>query len=304
MEALEQNANPEKPDDPMDERTQVVGDGDGAPVSDSADAKDAPDSQCGKHRQRERKLPRVDPPPVEDEPGQAIREDTPGYIAQAFPRLFPHGTGDFHCLRGGMQKLLKFEEWGRFVLLWHDGRFMRHPRFRYWLLDTVLRTMTPGMQRTFFKTRAVATQYSLEDLLVPATRKILVQQMSTVTSKLPGSVGERRKMRQQLEAMVHQVEAETADAGENAGAGRIPAGFCTLTCPVYKWSQLFDTVLKSYPAGDPEDPQCADFYRGWEKQPPGSARDATMRGSYYQLLVSNPGAVAWYCGLKLEMAVH
>ena len=190
------------------------------------------------------------------------------------------------------------------MLLWHDGRFMRHPRFRYWLLDTVLRTMTPGMQRTFFKTRAVATQYSLEDLLVPATRKILVQQMSTATSKLPGSVGERRKMRQELEAMVHQVEAETADAGENAGAGRIPAGFCTLTCPVYKWSQLFDTVLKSYPAGDPEDPQCADFYRGWEKQPPGSARDATMRGSYYQLLVANPGAVAWYCGLKLEMAVH
>ena len=35
------------------------------------------------------KLPRVDPPPVEDEPGQAIREDTPGYIAQAFPRLSP-----------------------------------------------------------------------------------------------------------------------------------------------------------------------------------------------------------------------
>ena len=97
VEALEQNANPEKPDDPMDERTQVVGDGDGAPVSDSADAKDAPDRQCGKPRERERKLPRVGPPPVEDEPGQAIREDTPGYIAQAFPRPFPHGTGDFHC---------------------------------------------------------------------------------------------------------------------------------------------------------------------------------------------------------------
>ena len=80
------------------------------------------------------KFPRVDPPPVEDQPGQAIREDTPGYIAQAFPKLFPHGAGDFHCLRGGMSKLLKFEEWGRFVLLWHDGRFMRHPRFRYWLL--------------------------------------------------------------------------------------------------------------------------------------------------------------------------
>ena len=144
----------------------------------------------------------------------------------------------------------KFEEWGRFVLLWHDGRFMRHTRFRYWLLDTVLRTMTPGMQRTFFKTRSVATQYTLEDLLDQKTRKNLVQQMSTATNRLPGSVGERRKMRQELESLVHQLEAETADANENAGAGRIPAGFCTLTCSVYKWHQLHETLLKSYSSGD------------------------------------------------------
>ena len=26
--------------------------------------------------------------------------------------------------------------------------------------------------------------------------------------------------------------------------------------------------------------------------------------TFYQLVVANPGAVAWYCGLKLEMAVH
>ena len=156
------------------------------PVSDSA----------GRKQNAKLKYPRVDPPVVEDEPGQAIREDTPGYIAQAFPKLFPHGTGDFHSLRGGMAKLLSFQEWGRFVLLWHDGRFMRHTRFRYWLLDTVLRTMTPGMQRTFFKTRSVATKYTLEDLLDSSTRKKLVQQMSTATSRLPGSVGERRKMRQ------------------------------------------------------------------------------------------------------------
>ena len=277
------------------EDVMAEAEGDGAAVPDFVSAQG--------HLKRQR-FPRVDPPPVEDEPGKAIREDTPGYIAQAFPRLFPHGTGDFHCLRGGMQKLLKFEEWGRFVLLWHDGRFMRHPRFRYWLLDTVLRSVTPGMQRTFFTTRNVATQYSLDDLLDPATRKSLVTQMSTATSRLPGSVGERRKMRQELESMVHQLEAETADAGENAGGGRIPAGFCTLTCAVYKWKQLFDTVLKSYPHGNPQDLQCGEYYRLWEQQPPGFARDAAMKKAFYELAVANPGAVAWYCGLKLEMAVH
>ena len=82
------------------------------------------------------------------------------------------------------------------MLLWHDGRFMRHTRFRYWLLDTVLRMMTPSMQRTFFKTREAATKYTLQDLGDKKVRTNLVQQMSTVTNRLPGSVGERRKMRQ------------------------------------------------------------------------------------------------------------
>ena len=56
-------------------------------------------------------------------------------------------------------------------------------------------------------------------------RRELVQQMSSATNLIPGSIGERRKMRQELDAMVHQIEAETADLGKNAGAGRIPAGF-------------------------------------------------------------------------------
>ena len=95
------------------------------------------------------KYPRVMPPEVEDEVGEAVREDTPGYIAKAFPKLFPHGTGDFHDLRQNFPKLLSFEEWGRYVLMWHDGRFMRHSRFRYWLLDTSLRLITPTMEKHF-----------------------------------------------------------------------------------------------------------------------------------------------------------
>ena len=116
---------------------------------------------------------------------------------------------------------------------------------------------------------------------------------------MPGSVGERRKMRQELEAMVHQIEAETADAGENGGAGRIPAGFCTLTCPVYKWEQLHELVLRTYDSNDPEYEQLTK----WRAMPRGEERDAAMRRSFYELALANPGAVAWYCGLKLEMAI-
>ena len=111
-------------------------------------------------------------------------------------------------------------------------------------------------------------------------RRELVQQMSSATNLIPGSIGERRKMRQELDAMVHQIEAETADLGENAGAGRIPAGFCTLTCAVYKWQQLHETLLKSFPSGESCDPKCCEYYTQWKTLSPGLAREAAVKKAY------------------------
>ena len=259
----------------------------------------------GDNQAQKLKYPRVSPPEVEDAMGQAVQEDEPGYIAKAFPKLFPFGTGDFHDLRQHFPKLLSFEEWGRFVMLWHDGRFSRHSRFRYWLLDTSLRLMTPGMKRTFLKTREAASDVTLADLEDKSTRRNLVQQMSSATSKLPGSVGERRKMRQELESMVHQLETESADNGENAGAGRIPAGFCTLTCAIYKWEQLHSTILKTYPPGSASEVCAREHYQQWRALPHGSVeKEQAMKKAYYALALQNPSVVAWYCALKLEMAVH
>ena len=131
----------------------------------------------------------------------------------------------------------------------------------------------------------------------------MVQQMSSATSGIPGGIGESRNMRQELEAMVHQIEAETADLGMNGGAGRIPSGFCTLTCAVYKWAQLHETVLKSYPSGPADDPAYREYYTAWQEESPGPDRESAMKKAYYELAVRNPGDVAWYCGLKLEMDV-
>ena len=242
------------------------------PVSDSALPLEAPvtasaSQQEAARPERKTKYPRVAPPEIDDLPGQAIREDTPGYIAQAIPKLFPYGTGDYHSDHNGLRRTLRFEEWGRYVMLWHDGRFMQHTRFRYWLLDTMLRVMVPGVQRTFFRTRQAASDYTLDSLMDKTKRRELVQQMSSVANMIPGSIGERRKMRAEPEAMVHQVEAETADLGMNGGAGRIPSGFCTLTCAVYKWAQLHEAVLKSYPSGPADNPAYREYYTQWQTLP-------------------------------------
>ena len=52
---------------------------------------------------------------------------------------------------------------------------MRHTRFRYWLLDTMLRVLVPGMQRTFFRTCQAAENYTLESLVDKERRRELVQ---------------------------------------------------------------------------------------------------------------------------------
>jgi hypothetical protein len=89
-----------------------------------------PDDNAKAREESKVKYPRVAPPEVEDEVGQAVREDSPGHIARAFPKLFPYGAGDFRDMCRYFPKLLNFEEWDRFVMMWHDGRFVRRSRFR------------------------------------------------------------------------------------------------------------------------------------------------------------------------------
>ena len=102
-EAVLQKFGGRVPDDP--EETHAV-----PPQEPSA-------AQLGSRRPQ---YPRVDAPEVEHAASMAIREDTPGYIAMAFPELFSHGIGDFHDNQGGRaarhspHRLLTFGQGGRF----------------------------------------------------------------------------------------------------------------------------------------------------------------------------------------------
>ena len=66
-------------------------------------------------------------------------------------------------------------------MLWRDGRCVRHIRFWYWLLDTIIRVIVPGVQGTFFRARKARRDYALESLMDKGKRRELAQQMSTVT---------------------------------------------------------------------------------------------------------------------------
>ncbi|KAJ7226743.1 hypothetical protein GGX14DRAFT_510310, partial [Mycena pura] len=69
--------------------------------------------------------------------GTPINEGSDQQIAiDAFPTLFPTGKADFKAIRG--QKVT-IEEWAAHLMRFNDGRFARHPRFRYWALNTIFR---------------------------------------------------------------------------------------------------------------------------------------------------------------------
>lgn len=57
----------------------------------------------------------------------------------AFPTLFPTGRGGFDEQR---QHKVTEKQWANYLLQLRGGRFARHPRFRYWALNTIMRHET------------------------------------------------------------------------------------------------------------------------------------------------------------------
>jgi len=150
----------------------------------------------------------------------------------------------------------------------------------------------------FYHTNTGAEDLLLSDLRDPARKKQIVQRMTTASAQLPGSVGERRQMRQNLETMVDQKEVETSRSLGKEGPGRLPAGFATFTTAPYKWAHLHGMILKSYR------PQERESLEEWKTLSDAEERNAAQRRSFYKLAQSNPGVVSWYSAMRLEATVH
>ena len=56
-----------------------------------------------------------------------------GYMLCAFPTLFPTGAGDFLAPR---EHVVTVGNYFKHLVRYNDGRFVRHPRFRYFALNT------------------------------------------------------------------------------------------------------------------------------------------------------------------------
>ena len=69
--------------------------------------------------------------------GVPINEfQTPGYMARAFPTLYPYGQAD---LCSAHAREIKPSKYFKHLLWYKDGRFARHPRWRYFALNSTMR---------------------------------------------------------------------------------------------------------------------------------------------------------------------
>jgi hypothetical protein len=69
-------------------------------------------------------------------------------LSLAFPTLFPRGQADFVEPR---LRPIKYADYIQHALRWHDGRFARHPTFRFVVFNTLMRAQARAISGYFVK---------------------------------------------------------------------------------------------------------------------------------------------------------
>ena len=86
---------------------------------------------------------------------------TEGYMSCVFPTLFPTGGADFVAPR---QHAVTVGIYFKHLMMYEDGRFAKHPRFRYFALDTEMRWRALQTGRIYVRQHPQDAQLSVEEL--------------------------------------------------------------------------------------------------------------------------------------------
>ena len=86
---------------------------------------------------------------------------TEGYISCAFPTLFPTGAGDFLAPQ---ERVVTVGNYFKHLMRYDDGRFARHPRFRYFALNSEMRWRALQTGRVYIKQHPSDARLSLDEL--------------------------------------------------------------------------------------------------------------------------------------------
>ena len=87
--------------------------------------------------------------------------NTVGLFDMAFPSLFPKGEAYWLQPR---RRNVHLHEYTKHLLKYHDNRFGRHPRFRYFLLNIIMRHSAQDSSTVFVKKNISELPTTVEEL--------------------------------------------------------------------------------------------------------------------------------------------
>ena len=126
---------------------------------------------------------------------------TEGYFTCAFPTLFPTGAGDF---LGQRQVPVTIGNYFKHLMQYDDGRFARHPRFRFFALNTDMRYCALQTGRVYIRQHPRDGQLSLDELpdMVGRQGEAFSSRVLHYASSLRGTKQYWQRLRSRLLSMV------------------------------------------------------------------------------------------------------
>ena len=179
--------------------------------------------------------------------------NTEGYIACAFPTLFPIGAADFLAPR---HHKVSIGQYFKHLMMYDDGRFSKHPRFRYFALNTTMRRRALETGRIYIRQHPQDGQLSVEDLrdMVGSEGQAFSNRVLHYAASLRGTRQYWFRQRSRLIAMVDTLG--------------LPTIFFTHSAADLQWPELLHLIC-------PEDLECDPC-------------------SYRAALVENPALADWF----------
>ena len=159
---------------------------------------------------------------------------TKGLFADAYPWLFPSGSGDItrHKLPGEK----KAYEWTEMLMRWKDGRFLRDPLFVFHIPNYVQRHINNNSALYFVKTfisDSNITVTQIQEQIEKRDLSFINKLMAFSGSKIKGSDGWWRDRKYELDSWISHHLRE--------GNGP-PTLFLTLSCAEYWWPDLCQLI--------------------------------------------------------------
>ena len=185
--------------------------------------------------------------------GTPINEfNTEGYISCAFPTLFPTGSADFVAPRA---RTVTVGNYFKHLMLYRDGRFAKHPRFRYFALNSEMRWRALQTGRIYVRQHPHDDHLSVDELrdMVGREGEAFSNRVLHYASSLRGTRQYWFKQRSQLIAMVDTLG--------------LPTVFFTHSAADLQWPELARLICPDDPDSSAsrlkalnENPAIADWY--------------------------------------------